>query len=439
MAINTSPAGGPRASSPVALRAWIIWGLGALAFGYAFFQRVAPSVMVSDLMREFAVGAAALGNLSGFYFYPYVAMQVPVGILTDRLGPRVMLTASVTLAAAGTLIFASATTIAEANVGRMLIGTGSAAGFISALSLASRWFPPERFASLVGMTMLVGMAGGFSGQAPLALAIESAGDWRAVMVVAAIFAGLLALASFAVVRDSPDGARLRPKEEHPWKGLWRDLKLTFTIRHVWLAALVGSAMSGPLLAFGGLWGVPYLVERFDMSRAEAAFFTSLTLVGWALGAPLGGWISDRLRRRRLPLITTAYITLGSFCLMVYVPGLPLAVIIILFFAIGLFGGSMVSAYALARELTPTRIHGTVTGVVNGSTVGAGAVLQPVIGLMLDLNWTGEIVDGARVYSLAAYETAFLPLVAWAAAGALASLFLRETYAQPLSEASKNGR
>ncbi len=132
-------------------RALFIWALAALAFGYAFFQRVAPSVMVEDLMRDFGANATVLGQLSALYFYPYALLQPPLGALLDRFGARLMLTIAVALAAAGTLAFALAPTLWLAYVGRFLIGAGSAVGFIGSMALAARWFPPRRFATMAGL------------------------------------------------------------------------------------------------------------------------------------------------------------------------------------------------------------------------------------------------------------------------------------------------
>jgi len=141
-------------------RAWFIWLFAALAFGYAFFHRVAPSVMVDDLMAEFAISGAVLGTLSALYFYPYVLMQVPLGALIDRLGVRALLSTALLIGGIGSVIFALAQSIEMAYLGRVLIGIGSAVGFLSSLALAGKWFPPHRFAFLAGLVMFFGMTSG---------------------------------------------------------------------------------------------------------------------------------------------------------------------------------------------------------------------------------------------------------------------------------------
>ncbi|MEJ2168611.1 MAG: MFS transporter, partial [Desulfobacterales bacterium] len=133
--------------------AWTIWGFGALFYLMGFFQRVAPAVMTGELMHDFHISAAALGNLSAFYYYSYVAMQIPTGILADNWGPRRLLTTGAFVAATGILLFALAPNIFWANLGRFLIGGSVAVAWVSTLKLAGAWFPPKYFAMLSGIAL----------------------------------------------------------------------------------------------------------------------------------------------------------------------------------------------------------------------------------------------------------------------------------------------
>lgn len=414
-------------------RAWFIWSLSAAAFGYAFFQRVAPSVMVSDLMAEFAIGGAVLGYLSALYFYPYVALQVPLGALLDRLGPRKILTTAIGLAAVGSYLFGSAVTLEQAYIGRVLIGIGSAVGFLASLSLAAKWFPPRRYALLTGLTMLVGMASGVGAQAPLAKLIEWAG-WREAMYYGAAFAAVLAVLIFLLVRDAPDEHSQQPeKPVQTWSSVWHGFLRSISRREIWMIAIVATAMSGPMLAFGGLWGVPYMMTAYELSRPDAAFYVSILLVGWAVGAPLSGWWSDYIERRRFPILVTAIVKVLLVGLIVFVPNLPLWLCVVVIFGIGAAGAGMTNTFALAREVSNPGTHGSVSGIVNGMTVASGAVLQPVIGLLLDWQWDGSLVDGARFYSADQYRMAFICLIAWSAMAVIACLRLRETNCRHIGE------
>ena len=241
-------------------KAAIIWSLSALAFGYAFFQRVAPSVMVPDLMAEFAVSGAVLGQLSALYFYPYAAMQLPIGALLDRYGARVMLSLALLVAAAGSAMFALADNLGLAYAGRFLVGAGSAVGFIGSMALASAWFEPRHFAVLTGGAMFFAMMCGIAGQAPLALAVEATG-WRATMLWAAAFAFGLSLLTALIVRNSPVARSAEQENDIRWPEIWAGLKSSVRRREVWRLAIVAMSMSGPMLALGGLWGVPVLTSE----------------------------------------------------------------------------------------------------------------------------------------------------------------------------------
>lgn len=407
-------------------QAWWIWSLSALAFGYAFFQRVAPSVMVPELMAEFSIGAAVTGYLSALYFYPYVALQFPLGALLDRFGVRSLLTGAIGLAAAGSFLFAMAQSIEQAYVGRALIGIGSAVGFLASLTLAAKWFPPHRFAFLAGLVMLFGTGSGVAGQAPLAALIAEFG-WRNAMLGAACFATLLGLAIAIFVRNSPDEqSDPKPVTKQSWSSFLDTLVSALTQREVWLISIVAMTMTGPMLAFAGLWGVPFVMAEYQLPRPEAAFCVSMMLFGWAAGAPAAGWLSDRIGRRKTPILGAAAVQVVLMGTIVLAPGIPISVLTVMMFAIGMAGSGMVISFALAREVTDPVIHGSVSGIVNALTVASGAILQPVIGVLLDWQWDGTLVEGARSYSADQFRLAFWSLLAWTATGAVLATRLRET-------------
>jgi MFS family permease len=165
------------------------------------------------------------------------------------------------------------------------------------------------------------------------------------------------------------------------------------------------------------------MRLYDLDRISAAGSNSLMLVGWAVGAPAGGWISDRLGRRRMPMTAAAVLSLVGWLALLYTPGLPLLVDRILLFAIGATSGAMVICIAAARERSPAAVSGAVTGFINTAMVGSGALMQPLIGLLLDANWDGAMQDGARLYSPAAFDAALVTLPVCAAVAIAASLLV----------------
>ena len=265
-----------------------MWGLGAAFYLIGFYQRVAPAVITRELMSEFTLGAAALGNLAAFYYYSYVAMQIPAGVLADRWGPRRVLTAGAAIAAAGTLLFAQAPGYAAAGLGRLLIGGSVGVAFVAMLKLAGHWFAPTRFAMLSGLALACGILGAVSAGVPLRLLVDAFG-WRNVLSFSAAVTGLLAVVIWLAVRDDPaergyaSYASAPPARHAP---ILDGIRQALATRNVWLVALISGAVSGPTLTFGGLWGVPFLTTHYELETSQAALVTSLLLVCWAVAGPI---------------------------------------------------------------------------------------------------------------------------------------------------------
>lgn len=404
---------------PARTLAYFGWLTGALFFFYAWVVRVAPSVMIEELMRDFAVGAAAIGNLSAFYFYGYAGMQVPIGMMMDRFGPRRLMTTAAGVCALGCVLFAMSTAFWGVAAGRFLIGASAAFSLVGAMAVAGQWFPARRFALLSGLAMMMGMAGGVFGQAPLRLVVERY-DWRTAMMITAAGGLVIAAAAWTSVRDRHRGSG---GVGQVFGGLGRVLRNPQT----WLIALAGLGTTGPLLGFAGLWGVPYLEATHGIDRTAAAAVTSTLFIGWGVGAPLFGWFSDRIGRRRLPFIIGVVLCAAAMASLVFLPGLPLWAVSVLCFLCGFGGSSQIVGFAAVREHNAASLSGTAIGFVNGMVTGAGALYQPLLGWLLDLAWGGQMVAGARIYDPSAYRFAFSVIVAGAVIGLCCTLAMRETY------------
>jgi sugar phosphate permease len=409
-----------------------VWGLGAALYLIGFFQRVAPAVITHELMAEFALSAAALGNLSALYFYTYVAIQIPTGVLVDHWGPRRVLTIGALLAAAGTLMFALASAYLVVGTGRLLVGAGVGVAFVSMLKLATHWVPASRFALISGLALACGSLGGISAGVPLRLAVDALG-WRWVMLVAGIATALLAVATWLVVRDDPRERGFRSysgtspaSKRHSMLGGIREV---FRYRNVWLNFIGCGAITGPMLAFGGLWGVPFLSSQYGLSIAQAAFVTSVMLVAWAFGSPIAGALSDRMHRRKLPILVGGGLAAVLWAVLIYVPGLPYPLLIMIMVGLGLASGVVVIGFAFCKESAPPTLAGTASGVANMGNMLGGMAMQPLIGLLLDLGWNGAMAGNVRAYAFSTYSGGFTLMLVWLLAGVVAFGFARETHAK----------
>ena len=361
--------------------------------------------MVDDLMKEFSVGAAILGYLSATYLYIYAALQIPLGLVVDKYGLRGVVAGACALCGIGSIIFSLADSLYLAYLGRGLVGAGAAFSFVGALNMAARWFP-SRFALLGGWAQMMGSAGGFVGQAPLSLAVATFG-WRSCNLSLGIAGLFLAVLLLFTVKD--------PKEDQASEdnfSIWLGLKNVCANKQTWLATLAAAGLTSALLAFGGLWGVPYLMKARAIDKPDAASFISIIFVGWAIGAPFFGWLSDRIRRRRILLqwgTCGAALTTGTTIL---VPTLSTTLVIVVLFLQGFFSASMILGFALAKDNNPPESSGVALGLINTFVVGSGAILQPLVGVLLDYRWTGEMFDGIRVFNLVDFQVSMLilPLV-----------------------------
>jgi len=391
-----------------------------LFFAYAFIQRVAPSVVTEELMRDFSVGAASLGILSGAYFYTYAALQLPVGLLTDRYGPRKLMAAAAIVCALASAGFASSESLLVASIYRSLIGGAVAFGFVGTLSIITQFFSPGRFALLAGLVQSMGMIGAIVGQAPLRVLVENRG-WQETFLWLMLAGLILGVLLFTVV------PRRSNKDQHTEKqNLMHSLRQVARNPQSWLCAGIGFGLAAPMLSFAGLWAIPWLELSYGIDKKQAAGLVSMLFLGWAIGSPLCGWLSDRMGKRKPVMIAGSIISLSGFVSLVYVGEWSLTAIGILFVVSGIGGSCMIVIFGAVRESNRIVNSAAAMGLVNMCVVGSGAVTQPLIGWLLEKYWNGALANGIPVYSIETYRIALVAMVLSLLLALICVIFLRET-------------
>jgi predicted MFS family arabinose efflux permease len=396
------------------------------AYVLSFFQRFAPAGIAQDLAAAFQISASSLGVLAATYFYVYTVMQVPTGILVDTLGPRRILLLGGVVAGGGSLLFGLADDLGGALIGRTLVGLGVSVVFIAMLKIIAVWFEERRFATVVGLSMLVGNLGSVLAGRPLSGMAEAFG-WRGVFVGVGIASIALGLLCWLLVQDRPEGGeasahRHRVDRTVVIGGLLSVLRN----RATWPPMLVNFGQAGSFFAFGGLWAVPYLVNVHGMSRATASSHLSLYFAGFALGCLVVGSISDRLGRRKPVLLAFAHLQ-GLFWL-VWLSGISLPVVVSygLFGLMGLATAGFTLTWACAKEVNSPLLSGMSTSVTNMGGFLSGALLQPLVGWVMDLSWSGGMANGVRLYAAGDFRWGLALMAAAAWIGALATWRVRET-------------
>lgn len=409
--------------------AWIICALAALFYLYEFSLQVSPGVMTHELMRDMHLNAASLGMVASAYFYAYAPMQIPAGLLHDHLGPRKTLTAAILACAVGALTFSVSDSIPSACAGRLLMGAGSAFSFTGALMLIARWFPPTAFAVLSGIVQLMSSIGAIGGEVPLSASVRAWG-WRNSMTGLAIAGFVLALVVWLIVRDAPPRSTPVPtgvRREKP-----QGLRAMLGNNDTWWVATYSFLIWAPVIAFAGLWGVPFLVSAYPFLTTEsAAYYSALLWIGVGIGSPLCGWISEKFEHRTGILIACAAMGVVSALLVIYV-SLPKLALCVSLFVLGLAGGGQSLAFCVVRDISHPKTLGTSIGINNMATVAGGALIQPLIGCLLYFSWKGLMVNHVPVYVLSNYRTSLLIIPLCYVLATLISLFcIRETHCKQL--------
>lgn len=401
---------------------WLVWGAAAALYGFGQIVRHSPSAMIDPLMRDFAVDATSLGLIASIFWYAYAALQLPGGFLLDRFGPAWVMSGGALVAGLGCLIFALAPNVTAALIARFLMGAGFATSYVGCLKSASQWFARDRYSTLVGFSVLAGMLGAILGQAPMAALVGEIG-WRAVSFGFAAFAVPVALVLLLSGRARPPDAAPPPRVRELFAMLGEAGRST----QVWLAGLNNLGTTAPVVAFS-LWGVAHYMQIYGLSRPEAATYSSTILIGWAIGSPIIGYVSARLRRRRPVTIICSIACLVLWLLIVFVmPDLPRPLHYVFLFVLGFASGLVSVTFSLAAEHGPPRAPGVSSAMVNTLVMGGAALSQGIVGLVLDAHWDGAMQGGIRRYSESAFDAAFLLLPAMAGGGLVAACFVRETY------------
>ncbi|MDG2305685.1 MAG: MFS transporter [Candidatus Binatia bacterium] len=372
-------------------RAYAVWGVSALFVVYQFVLQVSAGVLADDMERDFGIGAAGVGLLTGLFSIAYAATQIPVGLLLDRGSPRRLMTASCLVCSAGTLVFGLAPTATVAGVGRLAMGLGASFAFVGTGFLAARWLPVARFAFFVGLAEMAGMLGAAFGAGGLAALLDVM-SWRTLMHGAGAFGVVLAVVLWVVVRDAPESTG-DPAGEAESPPMGRALSQLTGTPQVWVIASFYALSLGVLLGMAGLWDIPFL-QTFGRNLPAAAAANSWIFLGMAAGAPLAGWISDRLARRRIVIQLSIVVTFVFLALILYTPKLPLPLVWTLMFGFGLGSGGNILAFAVATENASQESRGAVMGVVNTFGFLGVTVLQFLPGF-----WMGDTLPpGAREFA-----------------------------------------
>lgn len=394
--------------------------LGTLFYFYETLIEVSPSTMLTGIMASFHINAATLGWLDSAYFLSYAAMQIPSGILLDYMSPRFLFPLAALCCCLGLALFALFPhTLGLALVGRFIAGIGGSFGLLGAMYLLSHYWPYQRYlAFAMGLAIMIGLSGGLM-QAPM-LWVVTHTSWRHLIVALAILAAL-----FSTIM-----LRTLPKENAVI-----DVKKRFHIKHLailkrpsmWCIAIYGGLMYLPTGILGSLWGIRYLQAYYSHYNATTlANVNALIFLGWIVGSPLWGWISDRLQTRKPILFFCAMLVTCCLFILAYSSSLSIFIISLVMFMLGVASGGSGLTFVMAKERNTRNVTGTAIGFVNMLAILPSVLLIPLFGWLLDTQWQGSIHGGARFYTLGNFQTALWFMVGIIGISVVLPFFMRSS-------------
>ncbi|MBX9744278.1 MAG: MFS transporter [Chlamydiales bacterium] len=416
------------------IQAWSIWLLSAFFMFYKYAIEVSPSVMTETLMQTFSITGAELGNLAACYFYSYLLLQIPAGLLLDKFGPRIVTTIAIAVCALGSLVFSRAESLMIAEVGRLLTGAGAAFSVVNCLKLTANWFPNRLFAFMTGLMMTVAMLGAVGGQAPLAAFIERV-QWQGAMNTLGIGGVILATIFWLIVRDKSPSHAKKHKLTFSTMSLKKSTYQILKDPQSWWLSLYSGFAFAPVMVFGGLWGVSFLAEAYQLSTNLSAQMISLIFIGFAMGAPTFGWFSDWLKSRRIVMLWGSVTALFTISAIIYGPTLFANFLAPLLFLFGFSISSFLLCFTMMREIHSPLLAATAIGFMNAFDALLGALSDPLTGKFLDATWDGKLVNGVRAFSLDAYHMAFLTIPVYLIIALITLSRVKETYSRPSYPAS----
>lgn len=410
---------------------WVCYFMLLATYVFVYFDRVAPAVVAPELMKEFSLTATSMGILSSMYFYPYAAMQIPSGILSDYLGPRISVAIFFIIAAIGTALFGIAHSFGLVIFGRFLMGVGVAVVWIPAMRILANWFRPNEFSTLTGMMLTFGNAGAILASAPLAFLVGIVG-WRYAFFWMGAGMVVLAILNFILLRNKPADKGYPTVSEIDGVDYYGaagnqvsfmdNVKKLFKMKNYWMLSIYAFLIYGTVMGFQGLWFIPFVQQTYGVPKQEAANMLMFWPIGMALGALFIGWVSDRVLKSRKKASLYGIIVYAVVWLpIIFATGsIPLGWFYPLLFIMGFFCAAYVPNYAHIAEGQPHSFIATANGMLNIWYFVGGAAYQSVMGFILD--GYGKVGDK---FPVNAYRTTFIVCLISLVIGAVVICFTTE--------------
>jgi MFS family permease len=337
--------------------------------------------MIPELSTAFKVTALGVSSIVGTYYYTYSVTSLVAGVALDHAGAKYPIAIGIAILGIGCLLFAVPSAVAG-DTGRLLQGAGSAFAFTGCVYLASHGFPAKYIATAIGFTQCVGMLGGSAGQFVAGPLIHGSLSVHGFWIGIGIACGIVCLGLFLI---TPKEDLAADANESNWSSIIEPYKIVFSNLQSYLSGLISGLLFAPTTIFAMTWGIAFFQQDKNFSYKTSVLICSMVPLGWVIGCPLLGWISDKIGARKPVLIGGAILMLISFAQLLFLPELLPEYITTLIF--GIASGAAMLPYSVIKEANPDNVKGSATGAINFLTFGVTALLGPVFARLYGKNLT----------------------------------------------------
>lgn len=388
---------------------WMMWGIANAFALFQFFLQGSVGIMSSDLRASLNLDASSISLLSSAFFYTFIVLQLPAGILLDRFGARKCAILACFTLGCGCFVFGIAPNLALAVIGRMIMGIGGAFGFVSMLTITKYWFSPSKFALMVAlseaMTMTgVALANGLLSQLTVVF------GWRVSMTVCAISAWIISFLMIFILQSTTKSLSNSDSKHSPhspenlsFAMIKPALKTLLKMPQLWISGLYAGCMNSVVTVWAALWGIPFILKSIPIDPVNTAFVISMVYVGIALASPVIGYLANRIGCSFI-MTVGAFISLCLFSVVIFYPNLSLPVLAVLLFLLGMCASTYQLSFAVINGTCPIQVQAAGFGIINMLTMMGAPLLQPIIGFWLSIRQNGAVFDGFEIYTLSDFRT-----------------------------------
>lgn len=400
------------------MHAYLAWGGVALFFLYQYVLRIAPGLVEPELRSAFFMTANDFSTLGSFFMFIYALVQIPCGVLIDRLGVKRVVLSSILLCLVGNGLLIIGNSLWEAQVSRIFMGLGSACGYIGCMKVAADSFPSSNRGFFMGAALTLGLFGPLLAAKPLVHLIETT-SWHYAFTVLSVIGVIL---WFSLVIVMPKEA-INHQATLKWADVKQSVVLVFKTRPILAYAIMTTCFYSPLAVIADLWGVSFLMNHFHLPRSNAANVTMQIYVGAAVSSLLIPWLCERYKEYNRGIIYSWFGIVICLITLLYSDLSAYALIAILV-TLGIFSSSEILCFGAASHYTTPETSGTTLGVINTFSVLGSACVMQAVGFLLDFKWNGVMDnEGIRVYSSDEYVFALSSILVFVGVLGLVAFFL----------------